>query len=233
MGLASTHPRRGVSPMKFLSLGFCVLLLVSGGFAPTCLAETLWVDDQNSVTLHTGPDPQNRIVAVVGSGQALEAVSRQGGWTRVRLAPGRDGWAISRYLTGKEPKSLLYDGVQKALVGEKAKAAALEIKTQELKRANEALTKSLFEAQNQASQARAAYDALAKDSGQALALRRDLDKVRAELAILRQEAFAAKKRLEDARSGQPVKWFLAGAGVIAAGIVLGLVLKGRRRQSRF
>jgi len=188
--------------MKFLSLGFCILLLVSGGFVPTCLGETLWVDDQNSVTLHTGPDPQNRIVAVVGSGQALEAVSRQGGWTRVRLAPEREGWVISRYLTDKEPKSLLYDGVQKALAGEKAKTAALETKTQELVRTNEALTKGLFEAQNQESQAKAAYAALAKDSGQALALRRDLDKARAELASLKLEAYAAKKRLEDARSGQ-------------------------------
>ena len=222
-----------MSPMKFFSVFFSLLLAASGGFAPACLAETLYVDDQNSVTLHTGPDPQNRIVAVVGSGQALEAVSRQGGWTRVRLAPGREGWALSRYLTDKEPKSLLYDGVSKALSGEKAKVAALEQKAQELLRAREALAKGLFDAQNQASRSRAAYDALAKDSGQALALRRDLDKARAELASLKLEAYAAKKRLEDARNGQPVKWFLAGAGVIAAGIFLGLAIKSRQHRSRF
>lgn len=219
--------------MKLFSILFLVLLAAWGIVPSSCLAETLYVDDQNSVTLHTGPDPQNRIVAVVGSGQALLALSRQGGWTRVRLSPDKEGWAISRYLTDKEPKSLLYDGVQKALLSEKAKTAALEQKILALSTANDSLGKSLLAAQQQAAQSRAAYEALSVDSGQTISLRRDLSKARAELASLKQDEFAAKKLLEEARRGQPLKWFLAGAGVIAFGILLGLVLKGRRRQSRF
>ena len=202
-------------------------------FQAACPAETLYVDDQNSVTIHTGPDPQNRIVAVVGSGQTLEALARQGAWTKVRLPPDKEGWAISRYLTDREPRSLLYEGAEKALAAEKAKVLVLERKIQALTQTGEAMGKSLLDAQEQAARVKAAYEALSRDSGQALLLRKDLEKTRADLARARQESYACGKLLEEARSSSPLKWFLAGAGVIAAGLILGIILKSRQRRSRF
>ncbi len=56
-------------------------------------------------TLNVRHDPATTaaVVARVKRGERLTVVAREGGWVRVRLADGTEGWASAKYLRAEQP----------------------------------------------------------------------------------------------------------------------------------
>ena len=79
----------------FLILWFCLLSHPSW-------AKKVYVTDTLKVTLRTGPSIENKIIAMLPSGQSLEVIKTQGDWNLVRLVKkdgtNKEGWVLRRYL---------------------------------------------------------------------------------------------------------------------------------------
>ena len=192
-------------------------------------ADTRYVSDLTQITMRLGPGVDYRVIQTLKSGDTVDVMASKDGWTQVSTKDGKNGWVVSRYLTSEKPASAVMVELQKRIGPLQEQAAALKSQNDQLRQANKALTDQLDAAKTQLAAATAAYDNLAKNS-------KDYLKVKAENQKLRLETDRSKKRidvLEKTVSNQSlslgIKWFLAGAGVLIIGMLIGL--SSRRKRS--
>ena len=89
----------------YLTLGVLCLLCSQG----TGLAETMYVTDRLYLSLRSGPDPEERSLALLPSDTKLAVLETEGKWAKVTLEDGRTGWVMKGFLVENVPKSLLID----------------------------------------------------------------------------------------------------------------------------
>jgi SH3 domain protein len=206
------------------------LLLFAVGFAHA--ADYLYVDDKLVVTLRTGQGNQYKILSTLESGMRVEVLEVDGEFVRVRDPKGIEGWVRLQYLT-EQPIA------RDRLVAAEKKIASLEAERQKLK-------EQLGTAQNERSEIRKARTQLEKEyetvqkelaelrvvAAAPIKLHEENEAMRVRLASLEDEnnrLLTTNAKLQDDSYRE---WFLAGAGVLGGGILLGLVLpKLRRRKS--
>ncbi|MBW2438733.1 MAG: TIGR04211 family SH3 domain-containing protein, partial [Deltaproteobacteria bacterium] len=90
----------------------CGLLLILCLFATSIHAETMYISDLLKITLRSGPSTENKILAVLESGQTVEVITPGDEWTKVRQANGNEGWVLSRYLTANPTHTLRFESLQ-------------------------------------------------------------------------------------------------------------------------
>ena len=114
-------------------------------FSFSVQAETMYVNDQLSITLRTGKGTHRKIIAIIKSDQRVEALEKGEEWTLVRLPNGKEGWVLSRYLTSSIPNSIKLGSLQLKYddLAQQAKSLALEI--DKIKSDNKKLSISLAE----------------------------------------------------------------------------------------
>ena len=217
--------------MKTLRVMGLVVLAVFG-MAQEGLAARAYVADSFEITLRTGPSNENKIVAMLYSGRALEVLETRGEWTLVKVSDdGTEGWVLNRYLITRLPwevqvKKLQEDAVslnarlnrlQKDLADESQQrqglAAELKQKTQEL----EALSKEYLELKNSAEgylKLKTLHETTEKDLKTAQS---ELRKVTAENETL--------------ESSAQNRGFLSGALVLLCGLLIGGIV-GRQQKKR-
>ena len=70
-------------------------------------ASKAFVTDNFRISLRRGPRIENKILKFLPSGQPVEILETQEGWTRVRpMGPdqdGLDGWVLSHYIISRTP----------------------------------------------------------------------------------------------------------------------------------
>jgi hypothetical protein len=90
--------RKVVRRMAFAS-ALCLLL---GGPALGAAGDVLMVTG-TSVNVRSGPGTDHRVDRQVGRGQRVIEIERSGGWVRVGIEGGADGWIHGSLLTPEEP----------------------------------------------------------------------------------------------------------------------------------
>ena len=119
--------------MKFLAVILSAVLL-SPLFSAQ--AQTLYVNDQFKLGLHTHPILTSTISALIPSGAKLEQIERNNGLIKVRTESGTEGWIDAKFTTETEPGGANVNafkqelaGAQAALADAQAKIVALEQNT--------------------------------------------------------------------------------------------------------
>ncbi|MDI6795521.1 MAG: TIGR04211 family SH3 domain-containing protein [Desulfatibacillaceae bacterium] len=211
-----------------------VILIFALAWSPCqALAQTVYVDDLQEVMMRSGPDTNNRIVLVLKSGRALEVLETSGGWSRVRTSGGTEGWVVSRYLTPRPPASIAFNTLEKAYEELLAKSKNLEVENETLKNENLLLAAQAEALGQKAQQLEQDYEALKLESESYFEVKEALEEAKAILEEQKGRADQAVKELENLRSNKGMTWMAVGAGILLAGIILGIVLKPKRRRSSF
>jgi len=208
----------------------CAAILASAA----TFAETVWISDEFTVPLRSGPSNENRIVhRGLPSGTELQVlgVDAAAGYTHVRTSGDLDGWISSQYLT-KEPIARIQ------LVSANNKIQALD---KQLAQRNE----SLSELRTTSSQAASNGDRLTAQVAQLEAELAELKRVSAdaigehsrnqELASLNERLRAEvedlteeSQRLED---NTEQRWLFTGGALVIGGLLAGVAIKARPRRS--
>lgn len=197
-----------------------IALVVLSVLPAIAAAETRFVEVE--VTLRSGQGTDFSIVRMIRSGSAVEVLQedRQKGYTKVRTPGGVEGWVLSRYLTANP-------------IGAEQLVAARQLVDQ-LTRENKELTGERDRYMKEA-------DSLAEDlarlkdlSANAISLEETNKQLRSTL-IRNEETIDRLQSENKSLSSKATRdWFLAGGGVLALGIFLGVVLpriRWRRRRS--
>lgn len=108
-----------------------------------CHAERLYVSGYREVLMRSGPSVEHRILAVLKTGNELEAVSEEGDYSLVVLPDGRQGYVLKSFLTAEAPPSRRIEELTAKVEAQAAELAELRGRNTELLTDNETLaTKS-------------------------------------------------------------------------------------------
>jgi SH3 domain protein len=196
---------------------------------------TQYVSDHLVITMRSGQGSQYQILKTLPSGTRLEVLETSDtGYTRVRNAEGIEGWVLSRYLS-PEPIA-------------REKLAVAQGQLQRLKEKNNELKQELASLQKNHRELEAERTALASKTETANAELERLNQVAAQPILLdkqnrqlKQQNVSLEKELQlSQQENQSLKdrsqreWFIAGAGVLLGGMLLGLIipkLRWRKKSS--
>ncbi len=201
---------------------------------PLAAAEPAWVSDQFEVMLRSGPSTNNAIQLMVGSGTELEVLERDpdSGYSRVRTQGGTEGWVLTRYLMSEPAARQQLQALAGQLTNAQASGSSLASQLeairgeqQEAERRIAALTQEKAALEQQlADIRRTAADVLAIDE-QNRRLQQQLTDAEIRVDTLEQQ--------NQTLSGQRDRnWFIAGASVLFAGMLLGIWLPRIRWRKR-
>jgi SH3 domain protein len=209
-----------LAAMKFRLLALCLLALA----AAAADAQTLYVSDRLEITLRTGTTTQHSIVRMLPSGTPVTVleVDSAAGYTRVRTREGAEGWVLTRYLMDRPAAR-----EQLAALSERADALG------EIMEERDALLAERDGLGAELEDVRAELERIRRLSAAAVELDTVNRELRTRLAAVEQAGDGLRAEIAELKRNTQRDWFLAGAGVLVLGIVLGIVvprLRVRRRS---
>ncbi len=211
------------------------VLFLSLFLAVPAWAESAYVTDRFEITLRTGPGTQHKILKMLPSGARLEVLERNDeGYVRVRTGDGVEGWVLARYLQEEPVARERLAQAQARLDRLRKEVAALRRENGDLKKENARLQQALEKAEAARAKAEAALARIREASRNVIALQEENEQLKTQLVTLRRDLLTLRQENATLQDVRQRDWFLAGALVLALGIVAGLVLPRlavRRRRS--
>ena len=190
----------------------------------------MYVSDILKLTLRTGPSTENKILAVIQSGQQLDVVEFGEEWSQVQLPNGKEGWVLSRYLTNSETNNVRLDRLQAKHKNLMTQAAALLEENNRLQTENKKLEAASKSNQKQADKALSDYETLKTEAAEFLSLKSKYKKAVSQLTEQTAKAEKYEEQLSKLEMSTYIKWFLAGSGVLIVGFLIGFSTKRQRRR---
>lgn len=105
--------------------------IVLSGLSPAIWADdaaTRYISDETAITLRADKGMNAAVEALLKSGAKVELIENDGasGYSRVRVAPGREGWVLTRYLSTEPAARERLAAAHSALAEETANVRKLE-----------------------------------------------------------------------------------------------------------
>ena len=205
-----------------------ILLLL---FSTPILAETMYVSDVLKLTVRVGKGQDYKIISVIQSGQTVEVLQPEGKWAFVRLPDGKEGWVLTRYLTSKITNNVKLQWLQKKHKTLTIQAATLLEENTKLKNEKKELDFILNKAEKSVEELNKSYETLKTESADYIKLKSKYTKADSQLAEYTEKSELLEKELTKLEFGRTIRWFLAGAGVLLLGFLIGFATKRQRRRT--
>jgi SH3 domain protein len=218
---------RRVETMK---KAFLTLLLLLIPLASYVQARTYYVAPSTEVPIRTGKSTQKKIVAVLSDGTQVELLKEEDGWAYIRTQGGKEGWIIRRYLTPDLPPKLQVEVLKKRNKELKEKYSQLKKRFSEISASGSSCQQQLTACISEKEDIKNDYEALKTEAAQVIQTKKLLMETQKELSKTRARLAASQKKVHDLEAGSSVKWFLAGAGVLLLGWIIGLATAKRKRR---
>lgn len=204
------------------------LLGVAGGFAAA--QTTNWVTDEWRINLRSGAGTGFRILQVLETGDSVQVLERGGDWTQVRTSNGNVGWVPSQYLMDRPAAASQLDSMAEEMEAARERAETLEVQLAQARSALEVTQGEVASLSDERGRLAQQLDA-ARDGLEMSEENNRLKKEAIDLQRRIQDLESETARLAD-RSRQD--WFVVGAGVLFAGMLVGIIvtrIRWRRRSS--
>jgi SH3 domain protein len=216
---------KGDDMRKCVMLVMIAALLVVGA----AHAQSAYVTDVFEITLRTGPTNSNKILKMLPSSTPVEVLRTEKDWSLVR-ALGVEGWVLARYLTRTAPAALQVERFANENETLRARMAEMTEKTSATTGENQALLDRLNRAETELVALQQRYAELEQGSKAYVDLKKAHDELIALQAETAQRAEAMEIKSRDLSGETQFRWFLTGAGVVGASLLLGLVLGRLQRK---
>ena len=200
-------------------------------FAGISHAESMYVTDLIKLTLRSGPSTDYKILDVIESGQQVEILQPGEDWSLVRMADGKEGYVLTRYLTPDPTHNVLLEQLQEKHKVLTQQAAALLEENTKLKEENKNLKSTLDSTQQASQKLDKDYKELKAGSAEFLTLKAKYKQASENLAEQTKRADKLDEELGRVELNQYIKWFLAGSGVLLVGFIIGFSARKQRRRT--
>jgi SH3 domain protein len=190
----------------------------------------MYVSDILKLTLRTGPSIENKIIAVIESGQMMEVIEFGDEWSQVQLPNGKEGWVLSRYLTTNETNNIKLERLETMHNNLTIQAAELLEENNRLKTENTRLSTEFKAGQKELVKTKSDYEALKAESAEFLTVKANYNRAASQLAEQTARAKQLEEQLSSLEMNTYIKWFLAGSGVLIVGFLIGFSTKRQRRR---
>jgi SH3 domain protein len=211
---------------RFVLIGCWILLL-----AATSWAENVYVSENIRLTVRKDPGNDKKIVGILMSGDQVSVLQHGDEWTKIRLSDDKEGWVLSRFLSTQMPSSLALKMLEKKYEEVVAQSGMPQEDVRRLKEENEKLSTDRQNCGRQLQSLNDSYQTLKMDSQEVVKLRADYEVALSRVSELEKKLELLETAVGKAMFDQYFKWFLAGAGVLLAGFLLGFIVRRKRSYS--
>lgn len=222
--------------MKLLVIFRSIIVLIA--LTGIAQAESRYVTDKLTITVRSGQDSSYRVLASVPSGTELEVLSenKETGYSRVRTPDGTEGYALTRYLQNEEPAQVKLTEARQELKKLRAQSENDTVKElNELKSEYQSLKLQYDTLEFENVQLTQQLDAVKENASNVVSLMDERDEALQRANRLATELDEMRVKNMQLENHSDKKWFMAGAGVLILGILVGIILPrvGGRRRGRW
>jgi len=198
-------------------------------------ASTAYVTDSFKITLRTGPGTDNKIIAMLSSGEPVEILEIGDDWTRVRVLGSEgeqeEGWVLSRFLIERQPWEMQARNVAKETTSLKEKLGVSEKKWRQSSKRAQELQEKFQKASESLKKVQGDFDSLKNESSDFLKLKRQYEAAASNLKTAQEAVQTLTTENKILKSSKNVEWLLAGALIFFCAWLIGLIM-GRREKKR-
>jgi len=241
---------RMVVGKTILAILFFIALTVSASIN-SVFAETRYVSDRLIISVRDGQNQNAAVLGYIETAAPLDILEEKEGFLRIRTEDGIEGWVQAQYIVSEKPKVLIIENLKNEIT-----ALTKEIETSKNKQdsASNTLskTKKMYQEEleelkeevniNQKFAAKAKsdfielnkkYTTLLKHSKNTEELIGEVEKLKELNAELNTEVKSLRKDRKNPLKSNQIQSFIAGAGVLLFGFILGGASAKKRKRSRF
>ena len=201
-------------------------------------ADTRYVTDQLTITVRTGENSSYRVLKALPTGTKVEVLSdnKDTGYSKIKTPDGTEGYSLTRYLINEPPAQVRLaemkkkldqlqakppDDAQKQLADLQGQYQSLKLKYDSLEFENVQLSQRM--------------DAVKENASNVVGLMDQRDEALQRANKLASELDKLKVRNTELENHSDKKWFMAGAGVLILGILVGIILPkvGVRKRGKW
>lgn len=201
-------------------------------FTTAATAATRYVDDHLIITMRTGKANTFQILRTIPSGTVVELLEEDGDYSRIRTDDGQEGWVLSRFLTTRPIAKVRLARTEKQLEKVREEKRRLEERLAALNEEKSSLDKEHSSLGSETEQLRKQLDDLREVAARPIELAQQNETLNNEVGQLQRQLQQVKAENDRLHDRSQRDWFLAGAGVLIGGILLGLILPRLRRKKR-
>ncbi len=213
---------------------YALLLLCSILMLPQLTqAETRYVTDIFKITMRSGESTSHKILRMLDSGMEVEVLSTNpdSGYSKVR-AGGGEGYVLTRQLMREPSARDQLANMQREIEALKAAPGELRTNLANLQKQHRELSQSYKELETVKNKQEQELQSIQRTASNAIRISNERNELRKQVADLTREVEELKQENRDLSNEATRDWFLIGAGVIIAGILIGLILPHLRFQRR-
>jgi SH3 domain protein len=212
----------------------CTCLILAGSWSLSASAATVYISDELTVPLRSGPSGAHRIVhRGLPSGTQMEilSVDADAGFTQIRTARGTEGWIRSQYLVSEPIAKLKLAAAQRALAKAQADLSKEQARVKTLSETNRERGSQNAEHLQQIAALQAELDEIKRISAGAIEANQNNQKLTEVNARLQEELddlAESHARLQDNTQNQML---MIGGALIFIGLIAGVLIKARPQRS--
>ncbi len=179
---------------------------------------TRYVVDTVVIAVRAEPGSAGKVVGRLASGDSVELTGeREGVYAGIRTRNGSSGWVDGRYLTAQPVASMRLDELERELQSSQSARRSAE--------------ESLVRLSDDYGRLKAEIEEMRSTGVQPQALEAEIAALKERLALAEATQVELKRKNKELAENVEWHWFLSGAGVLVAGIILGIAVPRRRRSS--
>jgi SH3 domain protein len=199
---------------------------------------TMYVSDVFEIVVRSEKSESTgrNILKLLPTGTPVEVLDTDDAWATVRLADGRTGYTLKRYLIERLPYKVTAERLQGEFDTQRERLQALTEQCTALQEEHRRLQQTSTSQETQLADVQQKYEQLRQGAVQFIQLREDHTQLRQAHQHNQQQLAAVTEAYTGLKQSRSLLWFLSGAGVLLLGWLFGLCterLRGRRRQGNY
>jgi len=223
-----------------LAIFFMVAFLMTASNG-SVYADTRYVTDQLVISVRDGHNPSDIVLGYIKTATPVDVIEEIGDYSRIKTEDGLEGWVLTKYIVSEKPKALIIEDLKSEIqkLNEKADSKKLletkkmyEEKIGELEQEVNINQRFTAKAKSDLIQLDNKYKNLLAHSQNKEELIRESEQLKKLNTHLNTEIKSLKQQNKVPLKSKGLQSFVAGAGVLLLGYLLGASAK-KKKRSRF
>jgi len=213
---------------KWILTSLLLILTVQPVWAAKYVSDVLWV------SLRTAADDNSESIRVLRSGTKLEILKEEEteGYVHVKTSKGEEGWIKSRYLMDNPIASVRVNSLEKQIKKLEEENVALKAQVDGVKKEDKETVRERKRMISENQKLIAENKKLKELAKNPMKLSEENTKLKTENETLLTENTKMKDEYTTIQDEGQRDWFIAGAGVLFTGIILGVIFPSLRFRRR-
>jgi SH3 domain protein len=214
------------------------------------LADTRYVSDRLIVSVRDGQDQNAAVLGYIETGAPVDILDAKEDLLKIRTKDGIEGWVRAQYIVSEKPKALIIENMKNEITALNKEVETLknnqdsasntlseskkmyQEKIEELKEEVSINQKFAAKAKSDFIQLNKKYTTLLKNSENTEKLIEEVERLKKLNAELNTEVKSLRKNRKNPLKSNWIQSFIAGAGVLLFGFILGGSAK-KKKRTRF